>query len=167
MFNRLVNQEDFWLAWLVDVLCRHCEYRQALFIEVGDSQLKSLFIDHSHLFGGLDGKETPARFLPQYFDRRIYAHQDSGMQKRLYERCKRFQGDAVWRRLESLPDEWKTASALNSALDSLNRLSDFDLVWAVYEELMEYAAATLGGGTPRFSVPDPLDAARFRASVPS
>ena len=139
MFSRLWNREHFWLSWVVDVLTRHSDRRQALFVEDSDRQFRTVFIDHSHLFGGPDGSEHPSPVSSQYLDPRIYAHPNPGMKKRLLERLRRFDGDAVRHRLESLPIEWKTSSAIQSVSDSLDRLCSFDLARSICEELIETA----------------------------
>jgi len=137
MFACLRNQEDFWLSWVVDVLSRHCDHRQALFVEGVNGSLQTVFIDHSHLFGGPDGSEIPYHSIAQYLDPRIYFPPNSAMATRLLERLGRCNSDILWRKLACLPDEWKNPSALHSASDCLNRLSASHLARSTCEELFK------------------------------
>jgi hypothetical protein len=153
MFARLRNREHFWLSWVVDVLARHSDRRQALFVEDSDRQLRTVFIDHSHLFGGPDGSEVPSHSRAHYFDPRIYGHPNARM---LLEWLRRFDGDAVRHALEFIPDEWKTSSAIRSVRGSLDRLCDFDLARSICEELIESFETQSSRNIVKFKTPGHL-----------
>jgi len=154
MFRYVCNREHFWLSWIVDVLSRQCNCRQALFVEDMDSQLRTVFIDHSELFGGHDGSEIPSHTQAQYFDPRIYLSPNAGMKRRLCDRLRSFESDAVWRRLLFLPDEWKTSSAMRAVRDGLNRLSDFELARSICDELIDSFRIPSSGRSAKSPVPE-------------
>jgi len=156
MFPRIRNREYFWLSWLIDVLARHNYHRQALFVDDPDGQLSTVFIDHSHLFGGHDGSKIPSHSQAQYVDPRIYMSPNTGMKTRLCERLQRFDSDAVWQKLTFLPDEWKTPSALQSLRECLDRLSNSALAWSICEELIDSVLIPSRGNTVKFTVPEHL-----------
>jgi len=147
-FSRLLNTEDFWLAWTADVLAMHAASRHAVFVEEADQQLRAFFVDHSSMFGGYDGTGTPNPSTSQYMDRRIYASRKAGLSSRLLRRLRRIDIDALWSCIQSVPDEWKTLSALQAVSSGLDRLSDIDLGQAVCEELMS-AVDELSGESKR------------------
>lgn len=156
MFARLWNREQFWLSWVVDVLARHSDRRQAVFVEDSDGRFRTVFIDHSHLFGGPDGSEVASDSRAQYFDPRIYAHPNAGMEKRLLDRLRRFDGDAVRHRLRLLPDEWTTSSAIQSVRGALDRISNFGLARSICEELIETAEPKASREIVKFTSPEHL-----------
>jgi hypothetical protein len=121
-FGKIRNHVDFWLAWMVDVCALHADSRQAIFIEHTSRNLEAFFVDHGHLFGGAEGNREPYLCASRYLDRRIYKLAT----KREIEKLNNWQPadpDPLWKLVISLPDEWKTRSALRNFALCLNKLS--------------------------------------------
>lgn len=143
MFDRIENRQHFWLAWVVDSLSNHCDSREAVFVP-RDSGLTAVFIDHSLMFGGSHGSASPLPSRARYWDPRIYSVPDPCAQKLLLERLKGFDAGTVLRNLTSLPEEWKSPSALSAISDSLDRLSDCRLLRSTLECLVDEIRALPG-----------------------
>jgi len=122
-FSKVRNRKSFWLAWLVDACAGHADNRQAVFLEDGAGWLDAYFFDHGHIFGGPKGESQPKVEASCYLDPRIYptgsALQLTNIRKSL--RC--LQADQLWRKIQTLPDDWKTESALFRFAQCLGRLS--------------------------------------------
>jgi hypothetical protein len=122
--TRILNRSTFWLAWLLDACADHVDNRQAIFKEDASGSLHAFFIDHGHLFGGPAGKLRLPIIASRYLDPRIYpdttSHEIAGFHKMLS--C--IDTDALWRRANALPEEWKTPSALEVMARALQSISD-------------------------------------------
>ena len=119
--GRVENRADFGLAWLLDICARHCDDRQAVFVETPNRRLRGIFIDHGHMFGGPDGTSNPYVVHPRYSDRRIY--EETPVPEVPYDLVLR-NLDAVWRCACRLPLDWQTDSALRSLATSFDRMGD-------------------------------------------
>jgi hypothetical protein len=121
-FVKIRNRMSFWQAWVLDVSARHADNRQAIFVEQASRELQAVFIDHGHLFGGPDGTGHPTPIASRYLDPRVYPILSDPEVKKL-KTMQPVNTDQLWKYAESLPDEWRTTSALNSLALSLSRLS--------------------------------------------
>jgi hypothetical protein len=127
-FSRVRNRQNFWTAWVLDVLCEHTDNRQALFVQDETRWLDAFFIDHGHLLGGARGAGTPFYRASRYIDPRIYSAA-SGADADGVERLVRgidplALAETVWQ----LPAGWKTATALLRFGRLMARLGDPALV---------------------------------------
>ena len=59
----------------------------------------------------------------RYLDQRIYTPFGFGVTKRLSKRVLRTDYDRLWKQAQSLPEEWRTHTALARLSESLNTLS--------------------------------------------
>ena len=136
-FKLVANQESFWLAWMIDICARHADNRQAVFIEGAGGGLKAFFVDHGHLFGGPKGGQEPHFLAPRYLDPRIYRGVSSLHLQNLPRVAGRLDADRLWKRVNSLPDEWKTKSAIEGLSQCLGRLSSSQLLQNVVDTMVD------------------------------
>ncbi len=145
-FKRVRNRRNFWLAWVIDICACHSDNRQAIFREQPDGTLEGFFIDHGHLFGGPKGEQRPHFMASRYLDKRIYQAVCSGEIFDFQRAAKSFNADRLWKRVEALPDEWKTASALSALAQCLDRLSCTKLLQNILELMVQTFAPGTGPG---------------------
>jgi hypothetical protein len=128
---------DFWLAWLIDICAGHADNRQALFLEDGAGWLDAFFVDYGHFFGGPKGELRPHFLASRYLDPRIYqgvsSHQLLSFQKVM--QC--LDVEQLWRRIQTLPADWKTESALNGFTQCLCRLSTSTLLQNILDTMVD------------------------------
>lgn len=138
------NRWSLWTAWMIDIGARHADNRQALFTQSADRRIKATFIDHGHLFGGLQGHLDPHFIASRYLDPRIYAGFSRKDISVLLSAILSTNLDRLWQRISAIPEEWKTAAGIAAFGDCLNRLQDAKL-------LESFADATLQTlqGTPK------------------
>jgi len=136
-FNRVRNRADFWLAWLIDICAGHADNRQAIFVEDADRGLNAFFVDHGHLFGGPNGGKRLHFQASRYLDRRIYEHVASQDIPHFQKVAASLDVDQLWREIHALPEEWKTASALDGLTQCLGRLSTPRLLQGVIETIID------------------------------
>ncbi len=122
-FKKVRNLQDFWLAWVVDICAQHADNRQAIFREDPGGQLRAYFVDHGHMFGGANGGQQPRFQASRYLDGRIYQPQPPKSPLDVAGAIGNLDADQLWQRIQVLPDEWKTDSALKSFALCLERLS--------------------------------------------
>jgi hypothetical protein len=115
-FDQIENRRDFWLAWVVDVLCGHSDNRQVICLERAAGCLEALFIDHGHLLSGADGAASPVIWAPRYLDLEIYPSVSVEDADRIYRILEHLSLTAIEEVVYALPQEWRTPSAL-SGLD--------------------------------------------------
>jgi len=123
-FRHILNRDSFWLAWLVDACADHVDNRQAIFKEDTSGGLHAFFVDHGHLFGGPNGQHRLPIIASRYLDPRIYPATCQQQIANLHETLRSIRADELWRRLQTLPDDWKTASAISGFTRCLQSLSD-------------------------------------------
>ena len=136
-FKRVRNHKSFWLAWLIDICAEHADNRQAIFLEDGAGRLDAFFVDHGHLFGGPKGELRLYFVASRYLDPRIY--QSVSLQQLLsfQKIVLSLDVDQLWRRIQTLPDDWETHSALNGFAQCLCRLSTPDLLRNILDTMMD------------------------------
>lgn len=122
-FNRVENAGDFWLAWLLDICAEHADNRQAIFREAADGRLHAVFIDHEHMFGGPKGEQNRPPRTSRYLDARIYSRLTEPLIAQLRTAAASLDADQLWRKVNALPDEWKTDSALQRLETCVERLA--------------------------------------------
>ena len=136
-FQRVRNRSGFWLAWLIDILAAHADNRQAVFEQDADGWLDAYFIDHGHLFGGPNADLKKNFQVSRYLDPRIYQNVSSlellSFQKIVHD----LEADQLWRVTESLPDDWKSASATDGFAQFLDRLGTSSLVQNVLDSMLD------------------------------
>jgi hypothetical protein len=134
-FSRIANRASFWLAWLVDASADHVDNRQAIFKEDTAGALHAFFIDHGHLFGGPNGQRRLPIIASRYLDPRIYPatsrHEFANFQRTL----RNLDADGLWSRVNALPEDWKTASALEALTRCLQALSDSSRLQALLDRM--------------------------------
>src|SRR5208337_2570535 len=125
----------FWLAWLIDICAQHADNRQAVFQQDEAGGIHARFVDHGHLFGGPKGGTRPHFLASRYLDPRIYQRVSSHHLLEIQKVAQRVDAEWLWERVEALPDEWKTASALKGFAECLNRLSQPGLVQNILDTM--------------------------------
>jgi hypothetical protein len=136
-FTRVRDRTSFWLARLLDVCGEHADNRQAVFVENVTGWLEASFIDHGHLFGGPHGTTRPHPQASSYLDPRIYAEVSSNELETLLQLPRTLNLDELWRRVNAVPEEWKTESARQGLERCLNRLATESLLQNVLETVVE------------------------------
>lgn len=145
-FKRVRNHRNFWLAWLIDICAQHSDNRQAIFQEDAVGEFTAIFFDHGHLFGGPKGEQRLNFQASRYLDPRVYQDVFSmhhvGFPKGLGAR----DVDQLWQRCQTLPDKWKTESALDAFEQCLHRLSDVTLLQNILDTMVDAHQRTKGNG---------------------
>lgn len=136
-FKRVRNHQDFWLAWLIDIFARHADARQAIFRETAEGGLTAFFFDHGHLFGGPKGELQPHFMESRYLDSRIYQNVSSQYLQDLQKVVGSLDSDQLRRRVQALPPQWKTTSAVDEFEQFLSRLSTPILVQGILESMVD------------------------------
>jgi hypothetical protein len=134
-FRRVLNGEDFQLAWLVDICASHADNRQAVF-EVQPGSIRAFFVDHGHMFAGPDGIQRKPKYgISAYLDKRIYAHYpvDCRSAAILAENLVNLNVDKLWRIVEQLPIEWLSDAALRNFASFRDVIADTEKVLGVAE----------------------------------
>jgi hypothetical protein len=134
-FSRILNRASFWLAWLVDASADHVDNRQAIFKEDTTGALHAFFIDHGHLFGGPDGQRRLPVIASRYLDPRIYPATSRQEFASFQKTLRNLDADALWGRVKALPEDWKTASALEALTRCLQALSDSSRLQALLDRM--------------------------------
>lgn len=138
---RVLNREDFWTAWLLDVCAGHSDNRQALFVADGNRSFKAVFIDQGHMFGGPNGVQRPHFAASRYYlDPRIYPDVSLELIRKLRATASRIDNDRVWQCVHLLPDDWKTHSALSNLKECLDTVKNPRLIEKIADLLSESAA---------------------------
>jgi hypothetical protein len=135
--KRVRNREDFWLAWLIDICACHVDNRQAVFLEDGAGWLAAFFVDHGHLFGGPNGEQRHHFMASRYLDPRIYQSVSSQRFRSFRTVALSLDAEQLWRRIQTLPDDWKTSSAVDGFVECLNRLSTSNLVKSILDSMID------------------------------
>jgi hypothetical protein len=136
-FKRVRNLDSFWLAWMIDICAEHADNRQALFIENTGGWLDAHFFDNGHLFGGPKGEQRLSFQASRYLDSRIYPHVSSQSHRTFQTFAGSVDVDKLWRRIQSLPSDWKTATALKRFTECLDRLSNAMLLQGILDTLVD------------------------------
>jgi hypothetical protein len=135
--NRLSYKNEFWLAWLIDVLASHTDSRQVLLLETSRGALIPYFVDHGHILGGPNGDSRASFLALRYFDRRAY-HNFALHQVIKSERIiKDLNLDKIWNVAKSVSEEWMTPSALRSLSNCFNDFANSELVHCVLQSMLE------------------------------
>ncbi len=150
-YRRISNRMSFWLAWLIDVSGNHVDNRQAIFVEDGRGRLDAFFIDHGHLFGGPDGRHRLPLFASRYLNPRIYPRMDRSTAFNLLKVVDCLDVDRLWNRVQALPDDWKSPSALDGFTRCLQCLSDSARLQCILDGMIEdvYQSNAREHGQPR------------------
>jgi len=137
MFKRLKNRSSFWLAWLIDICADHADSRQAVFQRHLDGWWEAFFVDDGHLFGGPSGDARPAPIESLSLDSRIYPRRPPGQS--LVEKWvnRNVNVDQLWSKIGTLPDEWKTKSALAGVARCLTTLESPRMLRKIHIEMIE------------------------------
>ena len=136
-FKRIRNGKSFWLAWLIDICAENVDNRQAIFLERGSGSLEAYFFDHGHLFGGPQGDQRRPFLASRYLDPRIYPTLTSGQLMTYQKAVLGLDADRLWRLVQTIPDSWKTESALNRFTQFLCRVSTANLVQNVVDTMVD------------------------------
>jgi hypothetical protein len=136
-FKRVRDREKFWLAWLIDICAGLADNRQAIFVEDAEGWLNAFFIDHGHLFGGPKGDKRPHFQTSRYLDPRIYDDVSSRQLLGFHKVARCLDVDSLWRRVQTLPNDWKTRSALDRFEECLCRLSMPNLLQNILDMIMD------------------------------
>ena len=136
-FKRVHNRKSFWLAWLIDICAGHADNRQAIFLEDGAGSLDAYFVDQGHLFGGPKGELRRHFLASRYLDPRIYQSISSQQFLNLQKAARCLDVDQLWQRIQALPDDWKTKSAIDRFEQCLCRLSTPNLIQNIVDTMVE------------------------------
>ena len=136
-FKRVQNHQSFWQAWMIDICAGHVDNRQAIFLEGAQRELEAFFVDMGHLFGGPKGELQPKLQASRYLDPRIYQSVSSEYFRSLEADVRCLNVDLLWRRIQALPDDWKTASALGAFARCLCSLSTSSLIESILNVMVE------------------------------
>jgi len=136
-FTRIRNRKSFWLAWLIDICAGHIDNRQAIFLEDGAGGLDAFFVDHGHLFGGPQGDEQRHFQASRYLDARIYQTITEKQITSFHKVARCLDVDRLWRTIDTLPEAWKTPSALDGFAQCLGRLSTANLLQNILETIVD------------------------------
>jgi len=150
-YARIRNRDEFWLAWLLDLCASHTDNRQAVFCKGLDGKYSAFFVDHGHMFGGPRGQDRGSVALPAYLDRRIYPLLTSTDAERLSRRVVTTDFDRLWNEAQALPEEWRTATALDrlaEALETLSRLRSIESVLGTLILQQHQADMSIQNGRP-------------------
>jgi hypothetical protein len=120
---RVVNQSSFWMAWLIDICAGHVDNRQAIFRQAPSGALQAFFVDHGHLLGGPKGELSLPIQASRYLDPRIYPSVSSDYLENLQRSARCLDANQFWQWTKTLPDSWKTASALDALEQCMGRLA--------------------------------------------
>jgi hypothetical protein len=142
-FKQVRNRSSFWLAWLIDICAMHVDNRQAVFVEDGEGWLDAYFVDHGHLFGGPKADLKKNFRVSSYLDPRIYEALCSLELMSFQQIVESLDVDQLWQRIEDLPDDWKTASALDGFAQSLNTLTTSSLLQSVLDTMVDSHQRTI------------------------
>jgi hypothetical protein len=136
-FKRVRNHKSFWLAWLIDICAGHADNRQAIFLEDAMRGLEAFFVDQGHLFGGPKGEQQPRFLASRYLDPRIYPNVSSKELLNFQKVARCLDVDQLWQRIQALPDDWKTKSAIDRFAQCLCRLSTPNLLQNILDTMVE------------------------------
>jgi hypothetical protein len=136
-FKRVNNHASFWLSWLIDICAGHTDNRQAIFLEDQAGWLNAVFLDHGHMFGGPHGDEQRHFLASRYLDPRVYQDVSPALLESFQKIVQEIDVDGVWQTIQSLPEDWKTGSALSAASKCLNRIADAVLLRNVLDTMVD------------------------------
>ena len=128
-FLRVRQRSLFWLAWLADVCAFHSDNRQCIFLRSKEGTFGAYFIDHGCLFRGPKGVQRGEIIASRYLDPRIYEGLSSNQVRELRRAIGGLKTDLLWRKMNTLPEEWKTESArlcFRMCLDNLSNSKFLD-----------------------------------------
>jgi hypothetical protein len=108
---------------LIDICAQHADNRQAVFLQNGDGWLDAYFVDHGHLFAGPNGELRRRYEASRYLDSRIYQAVSSAELVSFQKIARNLDVDRLWKSVQTLPDTWKTPTALAGYAECLTRLS--------------------------------------------
>lgn len=136
-FKRIHKRTSFWLAWMIDICARHADNRQALFQEDIMGQLNAYFVDQGHLFGGPKGEQQPHFLASRYLDPRIYPDISSEHLLNFQKIASGIDADQLWRQIETLPQDWKTESAIRNFSECIGRLTNTKLLENILNTMVD------------------------------
>ncbi len=166
-FKLVRNRKDFWLAWLIDICAGHADNRQAIFLEAAEGGLDAFFVDNGHLFGGPKGELQPHFLASRYLDPRIYQSVTLHELRAFQKIAESIDVDRLWHRIQELPDNWKTASALDGFEQCLGRLSTPILLHHILETLADADEQTNGTESGEFQNGRKPPASVLRPGIPT
>jgi hypothetical protein len=137
MFKRIKNRASFWVAWMIDICAEHADDRQAVFQQDAKGWWRAFFIDHGHLFGGARGGMQSSSGESLSLDPRIYPDTSSEQAPDAPHLDRILNVDRLWRKVQTMPEDWKTKSALDSFARCLDRLSSPGTLQDIFEEMVE------------------------------
>jgi hypothetical protein len=132
-FPLICNRKSFWLAWFLDVCCKHSDNRQAIFREDARGSLEAFFVDSGHLLGGATGSDQRCLGGSRYLDKRIYPELSPGDVSSLQRTIQALDLGRLQRQISKTPEEWKSAAAERAVACALDRLANKELgltIWA-------------------------------------
>jgi hypothetical protein len=134
---RVRSRENFWLAWMIDICANHADNRQAIFTEDAGGGLNANFVDFGHLFGGPKGELHLPFLASRYLDPRIYQSISLKTQHDIRTVAVSIEADQLWQRVHALSDDWTTAALFESFAESLDKLSNANLLRNVFDTMVD------------------------------
>jgi hypothetical protein len=144
--KRISNRGSFWLAWLIDICALHADNRQALLLQDGNRGIEAFFVDHGHFFGGPKGEQRLHFMASRYLDSRVYQDVSSQHQLNLLKAVRSLDVDGLWRRVQGVPDDWKSESAIEGFEQCLDRLSNYELLRNIVDTMVDANQRGIGSG---------------------
>jgi hypothetical protein len=136
-FASVRNRNSFWLAWLIDICAAHADNRQAVFCEDAKRNLKAVFLDHGHLFGGPKGEQNPPFLTSRYLDPRVYESVFLLYLMDLPRLASIIDAERLWRRVDALSLDWKTPSGFGAFGHCLDRLANAKLLQNIVDTMID------------------------------
>jgi len=137
-FKRIKNRASFWVAWMLDICAEHADDRQAIFQQDSRGKWKAFFIDHGHLFGGPRGDMHSSPQESLSLDPRIYPDMASEETSDAHPHLDQILNvDRLWRKIQTIPQDWKTKSALDSFARCLCTLSNPSMLQDIFATMVD------------------------------
>jgi hypothetical protein len=141
-FGRICNRHAFALAWMLDVCANHCDHRQALFVRLPDGRLQAVFIDHSHMFGGPRGINSPHPITPRFLDHRVY---EDDFMASFWRSSGMLDATSLWNLLKFLPADWQSMPAIGHFHRCIEQLTDRRRLFEVCNTIADIQRGTSTG----------------------
>lgn len=135
-WSRVRNRTSFLGSWMIDICAHHTDNRQVIFTRDADRLLNATFIDHGHLLGGVSGNVNPHIMASRYLDPRVYPDVSTCNISAFVTSILEVDTENLWRQSTTLPEEWKTSSAVKAFEDCLHRMHDAKLLQNIADQML-------------------------------
>lgn len=122
---------------MLDICAEHADDRQAIFQQDSKGRWKAFFIDHGHLFGGPRGDMQSSPQVSLSLDPRIYPDMASEETPDAPPLDQILNVDRLWSKIQTIPQDWKTKSALDSFARCLCTLSNPSMLQDIFAAMVD------------------------------